>query len=146
MELENEVNVENVENVESEVELTETVVTPEENDLFADGDLFGGILPPLEDEKPKTKKVPRTAKAKVEAKPVEVTATAKATTALTLDPTWNIAYAGHLIPVPEENMTVDRLHEFMEIDFPELAKRRSKAHLDKDDKLVTFAPNAAKKG
>lgn len=63
-----------------------------------------------------------------------------------LDPTWTVAYAGTLITVPEENMTVDRLHAFLETDYPELAKSRSSCAFDDTAKIITFAPNGSKKG
>lgn len=112
--------------------------TLEEPIQFGQLDLFGGIdETPVPNAKKNTSspKPPKKSETKPK-KPVEEK----------VDTSWNVAYAGQLIPVPEDDMSITKLHQFLEVDFPELSKSRSTCALDKEGKIITFAPNGAKKG
>jgi hypothetical protein len=59
---------------------------------------------------------------------------------------FTVYYAGHRIPVPEDNMTLESLREFLEGDFPELSKERTEMTIDREKKQVVPIVKGAKKG
>lgn len=61
-------------------------------------------------------------------------------------PEYQYAYAGHVGNLPEEDMTLDRVREYLQVDFPELSKERTKMDVDKEKQLIVPLVLGAKKG
>ncbi len=59
---------------------------------------------------------------------------------------YTVYYAGHKVPIPEEEMTLEQVRSFLEADFPELSKDRAELLLDKENKHVVPVVKGAKKG
>lgn len=95
-------------------------------------DLFGGEEPI--DKKNKKTAAPNT-KAKEKAKPEDK-----------VNSEFMIYYAGHRVPVPQDEMTLEQVRSFLEGDFPELSKERTEMLLDKENKQVVPVVKGAKKG
>lgn len=63
-----------------------------------------------------------------------------------VDTTWNIAYAAQQYNPPEDDMTLEQVREYLEIDFPELSKERCRMEIDSAKKLIVPIVSGAKKG
>ncbi|MBR2246102.1 hypothetical protein [Oceanobacillus profundus] len=107
-------------------ETNEESVNVEENGQFS---LFDA--PEEKKEEPKKKKSSNAKKAKPEDK---------------VDTEYTVYYAGHQVPVPESDMTLETLRSYLEMDFPELSKERTEMLIDKKEKQVVPVVKGAKKG
>ncbi|MES9681656.1 hypothetical protein ABWK22_01745 [Gottfriedia acidiceleris] len=63
-----------------------------------------------------------------------------------VDTTWNIAYAGNQYNPPENDMTLEQLREYLELDYPELSKERTLMEIDEDKKLIVPIVKGSKNG
>lgn len=60
---------------------------------------------------------------------------------------YTIYYAGHSVPVPHDDMTLEDIREFLHCDFPELSKDRTSWNTDQEeDKILVPVISGAKKG
>lgn len=59
---------------------------------------------------------------------------------------FTVYYAGHRIPVPQEEMTLDAVRQYLESDFPELSKERTEMLMNKEKNEVVPVVKGAKKG
>ncbi|CDQ41877.1 hypothetical protein [Virgibacillus salexigens] len=59
---------------------------------------------------------------------------------------YTVYYAGHQVPVPEEDMTMDTVRSYLETDFPELSKDRTEMLIDEKNKQIVPVVKGAKKG
>ncbi|MFE7817877.1 hypothetical protein ACFU1R_06690 [Priestia megaterium] len=63
-----------------------------------------------------------------------------------VDKTWTVAYAAQQHNPPEDDMTLDALRQWLELDYPELSKERCRMEVDEEKKLVVPVVSGAKKG
>lgn len=63
-----------------------------------------------------------------------------------VDTTWNIAYAAQQYNPPENDMTLEQVREWLELDYPELSKERCHMDVDADKKLIVPIVKGAKNG
>lgn len=70
----------------------------------------------------------------------------KARENMKVDTTWNIAYAARQYNPPEDDMTLEQVRQWLEIDYPELSKERCRLEIDNEKKLIVPIVNGAKKG
>lgn len=59
---------------------------------------------------------------------------------------FRVAYARYTEILPKEDMTLDEVREWMEVDFPELSKERTKMDVDVETKTIVPMVVGAKKG
>lgn len=84
---------------------------------------------------------------KPKVKPKEVKkAKPKAKEEQKVDQEYMIYYAGHRVPVPQNNMTLESVRQFLEMDFPELSKARTEMTIDTKEKQIVPVVKGAKKG
>lgn len=94
-----------------------------------------GQLELFPEDKPKPKPAP--AKPKPQAKaPVEEK----------VGTDYTVYYAGHKIPVPKDDMTLEELRQYLVCDFPEMSKKRATFDVDKEMKEIVPAVNGTKRG
>lgn len=100
-------------------------------------DLLGNPIDPPKKENKSASKPKAKAAPKKEVKPKEE---------VKYGPEFRIAYARHSENLPHEDMTLEEIRQYLEVDFPELSKERTK--MDVDDKTKTIVPMVlgAKKG
>lgn len=65
---------------------------------------------------------------------------------LKVDKSWTIAYSAQQYNPPEDNMTIEAVREWLEIDYPELSKERCRIEISEDKKLIVPIVSGAKKG
>lgn len=65
---------------------------------------------------------------------------------LKVDKTWVVAYSAQQYNPPEDDMTLDSVREWLEIDYPELSKERCRMEVDETKKLIVPIVSGAKKG
>ena len=121
---------------------------PTQPEEIVDVDLFGvPIAPPT-----KSVKLPPAVKPTV-AKPT----TAKATPAAKAEPAkpkepekfgidYQYAYAGHVGNLPQEDMTLEDIRQFLQVDFPELSKERTRMEVDTETKYIIPIVKGTKSG
>lgn len=63
-----------------------------------------------------------------------------------VDSEFIVCYAGHKIPVPHNDMTLEQVREILEKDFPEMTKQRAKLEVDKEKKQVIAFVHGGKHG
>ena len=63
-----------------------------------------------------------------------------------VDKTWTVAYAAQQHNPPEDDMSLDALRQWLELDYPELSKERCRMEVDEEKKLVVPIVSGAKKG
>jgi hypothetical protein len=63
-----------------------------------------------------------------------------------VDTTWNIAYAAQQYNPPENDMTLEQVREWLEMDYPELSKERCRMEIDEDKKLIVPIVKGSKNG
>jgi hypothetical protein len=123
-------------------------VQPEEPAVDDDAqfDLFGEITDPkaVATGKPQAKKpVPKpAAPVAVTSKPTQI----KPKEEKKVGVSYNVYYAGNTIQVPEDDMTLEELREFLQVDFPEFSKDRTELIVDHDKKEVRPIVKGSKKG
>lgn len=103
-------------------------------------DLFGNPIEPVKPVKLPPAKAKTTDAPKAPSKPAAPKPEEK------FGPEYQYAYAGHVGNLPEEDMTLERVREFLQVDFPELSRERTKMDIDKDSKLIVPMVLGAKKG
>jgi|GEM_PF-4046524 len=121
-------------------DIDDDIEVPEEDQQL---DLFGDIQPV---STKKTEKSSSSKKEKKETKAEIKKTTSKAKTIETVGAEFTVYYAGHKIPVPKDNMTLEEVREFLEGDFPELSSERTEMTIDKDKKHIVPVVKGAKKG
>lgn len=99
-------------------------------------DLFGGAPEPVE-KKVETKK-------KTSAKPASVPQ--KKIDPQKVGTDYTVMYAGHKIPVPQDDMLLEDLRAYLEADYPELSRERAELIIDKEKFHVVPVVKGAKKG
>lgn len=63
-----------------------------------------------------------------------------------VDTTWNIAYAAQQYNPPEDDMTLEQVREWLELDYPELSKERCRMEIDESKKLIVPIVKGSKNG
>lgn len=63
-----------------------------------------------------------------------------------VDTTWNIAYAAAQYNPPENDMTLEQVREWLELDYPELSKERCRMEIDEEKKLIVPIVSGSKNG
>lgn len=116
------------------------VPEPDDNnddlDVPKDEDEDPGQMELFPEDKPKPKSKPA-AKPKPQAKaPVEEKVGTE----------YTVYYAGHKIPVPKDDMTLEELRQHLAYDFPEMSKKRASFDVDKEMKEIVPSVNGTKRG
>lgn len=63
-----------------------------------------------------------------------------------VDTTWNIAYAAHQYNPPENDMTLEQVRQYLELDYPELSQERCRMEIDEAKKLIVPIVKGSKNG
>jgi hypothetical protein len=106
---------------------------PEEEEVITD--LLGSPVAP---QKPAPKPKPKApVQKKVEAKPKEEKK---------YGTDYTVCYARYREVLPKEDMTLEDIREWLEADYPELSKERTKMDVDEKTKTIAPIPSNAKKG
>lgn len=100
-------------------------------------DLFGEET--TAEQKPSTIKSSSTTKKKASTK-----AAAPITTKVGTD--FTVFYAGHKIPVPSDDMTLEEVRQHLEYDFPELSKERAEMTIKAEKFEIVPVVKGGKKG
>lgn len=103
-------------------------------------DLFGEPIAPKTVKLPPAKSTPKPA-----SKP-KPTASPKSKEEKKYGPEFQYAYAGHVGNLPEEDMTLERVREYLQVDFPELSKERTRIEVDEDKNLIIPIVKGTKSG
>jgi len=59
---------------------------------------------------------------------------------------YTVYYAGHTIQVPNDDMTLEEIRQYLEEEFPELSKERTEMTVNKEKKSITPIVKGSKKG
>ncbi|PVC74998.1 hypothetical protein C2I27_03670 [Priestia megaterium] len=123
-------------------DIDDDIVVPDEDkapDFDAQLDLFGGSEP--------TKAAAKKQPAKKAATPAPAAkSTPKVDTKTKVGSDYNVYYAGHSIPVPQDDMSLEQLRSFLEADFPEMSKERTKMTVNTEKKQVVPVIHGGKNG
>ncbi len=135
-----------VEGTQIEEPLESPIEEPTQIDLFADilGEAAPATQPSAIPASTGTKKMPGSS-TKSSSTKANVSKPSQPTPPKVYGTDWTIAYAGVTIGLSKE-MTEEEIHQFVERDYPELSKRRSRINFDATDKIITFSVTGAKKG
>jgi hypothetical protein len=122
-------------------EIDDDIEVPAEDKMpEGDGqlDLFGGFTP--------TKPVAKKSAKKPATQAPAAKSTPKADTKTKVGSDYNVYYAGHSIPVPQDDMSLEQLRSFLEADFPEMSKERTKMTVNIAKKQVVPVIHGGKNG
>lgn len=112
--------------------LDDDIEVPEED---AQLDIFGGEdTKEKKETKPALKAAPKSAPKKTQDQDQKV------------NTAYTVFYAGHKVNVPEDGMTLENLRKYLESDFPELSKERTRMTVDAKKNQVVPIVQGAKKG
>jgi hypothetical protein len=142
MELEKEQEQKIVGNFGQELELEDPEVPEVPEFQGSDDDLDV----PVEDDQMALFDLPEEKKQSKKAEKKEPIKKEKAAPETKVNSDFVVFYAGHKVNVPEDNMTIEEVRAFLEMDFPELSKERTEMTIDKEKKEIVPVVKGAKKG
>lgn len=104
------------------------------------------VVPITPEVKPATSGVKGADEKKADAKKNAKKPQKKKAEDIVVDPSWTVAYAAQQYHPPHEGMKLEDLRAYLELDYPELSKERTKWEFDEDKKLVVPVISGAKMG
>ncbi|WP_263117516.1 MoaD/ThiS family protein [Bacillus subtilis] len=104
------------------------------------------VIPVTEDKKEKKNTKSNRSKTDKKALSQNIKTQKKKRESMKVDKTWNIAYAANQYNPPEDDMTLDEVRQWLELDYPELSKERCRMEVNEEKKLIIPIVSGAKKG